>query len=114
MIGGEDPAAEVFFQLHEDPAATTDRAEHESIAWAQVHGEDTVFVCADRRAALTALAELGRARVAHPFDLWIDLRDRAWLTGSEFAALCTLTRKHDQGLPRLPGRVAIEMSSGET
>jgi hypothetical protein len=95
-----------LIELHPDPASTTDLAEHESIAWALVHGPDAVFVSSDRRATLTALAELGRERVAHPFDLWLDLRKRRWLSPRAFERLCELTRKNDQGLPRMPKRVS--------
>ena len=105
-LGANDPAEQVLIDLHPDSTATSDLAEHESIAWAQVHGLDAVFVCADRRAALTALAELGRGRVAHPFDVWLDLRQRGWLPPHLFARLCQLTRNHDQGLPRIPRRVS--------
>ncbi len=108
-LGSGDPAEQAFMELHPDPTSPNDLAEHESIAWAQVHGLDAVFVCADVRAAFTALAELGRGRVAHPFDVWLDLRERGWLTFAAFKRLCEMTRKHDRGrrgLPRMPGRVS--------
>lgn len=106
LLGAGDPVEHVLGELHPDVSSTTNLAEHESIAWAQVHGLDAVFVSADKRAALIALAELGRHRVAHAFDVWIDLRRRGWLSAEAFGQLCELTRKHDQGLPRIPGRVA--------
>ncbi len=105
-FGAGDLAEQVLIELRCDASSTADLAEHESIAWAQVHGLDAVFVCADRRAALTALAELGRGRVAHPFDVWLDLRRRGWLTPETFQRLCKLTHKHDLGLPRMPQRVS--------
>lgn len=105
-IGSSDPAEQVLKALHRDATTTTNLAEHESIAWAQVHGLDAVFVCADKRATLTALAELGVGRVAHPFDVWLDLSNRGWLSQNAFDQLCILTRKHDQGLPRMPERVS--------
>jgi len=105
-LGADDPAEEVLIDLRPDAESSADLAEHESIAWAQVHGLDAVFVCADKRAALTALAELGRARVAHPFDVWLDLRERGWLTPRVFENLCRRTRSQDQGLPRMPKRVS--------
>jgi len=104
-LGSGDPAEQVLIELRPDTMSTADLAEHESIAWAQVHGLDAIFVCADRRAALTALAELGKGRVAHPFDVWLDLRKRGWLNPGVFERLCQLTLKHDQGLPRMPARV---------
>lgn len=65
-----------------------------------------MFVTADTRAALTALAELGRMRVAHPFDLWLHLREQGVLATSAFKALCQRTKRRDQGLERMPDRVA--------
>lgn len=110
QLGGIDPAEQVLIELHPDTSSTADLAEHESLAWAQVHGLDAVFVCVDRRAALTALAELGRERVAHPFDVWLDLLQKGWLRHEAFKRLCDLNRKHDQGLPRMPGRVSKVLS----
>lgn len=106
LLGAGDPAEVVLGELHPDVSSTTNLAEHESIAWALAHGSDTVFVSADKRAVLIALAELGRHRVAHAFDVWIDLKQRGWLSSETFSHLCELTHKHDQGLPRLPSRVA--------
>ena len=111
-LGSGDPAEQTLIELHPDPASRNNKAEHECIAWAQVHGLDAVFVCADLRAAFTALAELGRGRVAHPFDVWLDLRERGWLTFGAFERLCRMTRKHDRGgLPRMPERVSQVLRS---
>lgn len=104
----EDVAWPCFREIHGDSMRSTNMAEHESIAWAQIHGgPDTAFVCADKRAALIALAELGCGRVGHPFDVWIDLFERGWLLFEELQRLCNATQAHlkDQ-LPRIPGRVA--------
>jgi len=106
VLGSDDPAAEVFSQLGPDETATVDLAEHESIAWAAVHGADAVLVTGDRRATVTALAELGLGRVAHPSDLWLHLRARRGLSRVDFIALCEATRGADQGLRRMAGRVA--------
>lgn len=105
-IGAEDPAEEVFAELHPDPSSPSNRAEHESIAWALVHGADAayVFVGYDKKAAMIALAHLGRGRVAHPYDLWMDLFERGWIDSKELDDLCVLTGKSDPGLPR-PRRV---------
>lgn len=111
-LGAGDPAEQVLVDLHPDISSTTDLAEHESIAWALVHDPEAVFVCADRRASLTALAELGRRRVAHPFDLWLDLRSVGWLSPGMFEDLCQLTYRHDQGLPRMPQRVSEKLEEG--
>ena len=43
-IGAGGPAGQVLNELRPGPRSTTNLAEHESIAWAQVHGLDAVFV----------------------------------------------------------------------
>ena len=106
LFGGDDPAERVLQDLHGEERTPTNLAEREAIAWALVHGKDAVFVTADKRAALTALAELGRQRVAHPFDLWLDLRQERVLEAADFRLLCERSRRRDQGLERMPGRVA--------
>jgi hypothetical protein len=105
LVGGDDPAGEIFLELHGEEGTATNRAEREAIAWALAHGTDAVLVLEDKRAALTALAELGRARVAHSFDLWIDLLDVGAVTPGEFQRLCKKTRGRDGGLNRMPSRV---------
>ncbi len=112
-LGSGDLAEQTFNEFHPDPTSPTNKAEHESIAWAQVHGLDAVFVCAGLRASINALAELGRGRAAHPFDVWLDLRDRGWLGPQAFRQLCELTLKHDQGLLRMPKRVSEVLTSDE-
>lgn len=105
LLGNDDPAAQILVELHGEEKTTINQAEREAIAWALVHGQDAVFVTTDKRATVTALAELGRERVAHPFDLWLDLLDREMLSPTDFRALCELTRRKDQGLERMPDRV---------
>lgn len=112
-LGIRDPAEAIFRQLHEGSDGqllATDRAEREAIAWALAHAEDAIFVSLDKRAVLTALAELGRGRVAHSFDLWLHLEENGWLDLSEMQSLCELTKNHDQGLERVPGRVSSVLS----
>lgn len=108
-LASDDPAASILLELHGDTTSSTDLAEREAIAWALAHGDDAVLVAMDRRAALTALAELGVGRVGHPFDVWLDLLDRRWIDSEVFSRLCRLTKKHDQGLERMPGRVASRL-----
>lgn len=105
LIGSDDPAAAIFLELHGEEATATDQAERESIAWALVHGDDAVFVLEDKRAALTALAELGRSRVAHSLDLWIELLEEGAITPDAFQRLCERTKGRDNGLNRMPMRV---------
>lgn len=105
-FGIDDPAAQVLTDLHPDEFATIDLAEHESIAWAAAHGGDAILVTSDRRATVTALAELGMGRVAHPFDLWLHLKRNRGLNDRDFHLLCESTRKGDQGLRRMPARVS--------
>ena len=101
-----DPAFQILDELHSALLETKNLAEHESLAWALTHGRDAVLVAVDKRAVLTALAELGRGRVAHPFDVWIDFFTRHWITKGQFVHLCELTEKHDRGLSRRPGRIS--------
>ena len=108
-LGTDDPAAQILADLHPDEAATLNLAEHESIAWVIAHGRNAVLVTSDRRASVTAaLAELGRGRVAHPFDLWLHLKRNRGLNGHDFRALCERTHRGDQGLRRMPARVSDE------
>jgi len=105
-LGGDDPAANIFLELHPDETTTKSRAEHEAIAWALVHGgEAVVFVTEDKGATYTSLAELGRARVCHPFDLWLELLEEDLLSQQEFHDLCLAVWNKDQGLKRIPDRV---------
>ena len=105
-LGVDEPAAKMLADLHPDESATLNLAEHESIAWAAMHGRDAVFVTSDRRATVSALAELGVGRVAHPFDLWLHLKLERGLSGGDFESLCEATRRGDQGLRRMPARVS--------
>lgn len=108
FLGGDDPAGEIFLQLLGEEQTTVNRAELESIAWVLAREDrDALFVTADKRAALTALAELGRSRVAHPFDLWIELLDQGAVETEEFQNLCERTKGKDQGLRRMPPRVEV-------
>jgi len=105
LVEGDDAAGNIFLELHGEEKTTNDRAERESIAWALAHAKDAILVLEDRRAALTALAELGCARVAHSFDLWIDLFEEGVITATEFQGLCERTKRRDSGLNRMPERV---------
>lgn len=106
QVGGDDPAGEIFLELHSDVTVTKDKAEREAISWAQVHGPEAVFVTWDKRASLSALAELGRGRVAHSFDVWLELEHLDRVSTDQFRELCERTRNHDRdGLERMPGRV---------
>lgn len=110
LIGSNDPAAQVFLELHGEEKTTVNQAEREAIAWALTHEPEAIFVTTDRRATVTALAELGRERVAHPFDLWLYLLDRELLSSTDFRSLCEFTRRKDQGLERMPDRVKKRLS----
>lgn len=110
--GSEDPAHQILLELQGEVGMTDNLAERESIAWALTHGRDSVFVTLDQRAALTALAELGRGRVAHPFDLWLDLLERQVVDRGGFEMLCEWTKTSDQGLERMPGRIRSLLPTG--
>jgi hypothetical protein len=111
--GTGDPAAGILAELHGGSESTDDLAERESIAWALTHDPDAVLVTGDKRAALTALAELGRGRVAHPFELWIELLEAELIDRDGFEELCRWTKNADQGLTRTPGRVSAALAKAE-
>jgi hypothetical protein len=117
LLDAPDPAIEAFsiqfgteaFSLlytHlAQPAGTnTDLAENQSIAWALAEQRNAVLVTVDKRASVLALAELGRYRVAHAFDLWLKLRESRLLSENQFKALCMATLKSDQSLNNMPLR----------
>mgnify|MGYP003376662509 CR=1 FL=1 len=66
---------------------------------------EAVFVAEDKGAAFLALSELGRGRVATPFDLWDDLLGRSVIALAGFKRLCAATERSMQPL-RPPVRVA--------
>lgn len=114
FLSDDDPAAELLLRLRGEEHTPVNLAECEAIAWAAVHAEDAVFVTQDKTPAYTALAVLGRAQVAHPFDLWLDLLDDGVVTTAEFEHLCERTRRKERhaALRRLPGRVTRRCSTG--
>ena len=87
--------------------AMNDLGEDESIALLATGELDAVFVVSDRRACTIALAELGRCRVAAPFELWRWLKSEGVVDDAGFRALCDRTLKQDQGLPGLPYRWSL-------
>jgi hypothetical protein len=83
-----------------------DLAEHQSIAWALTDpDQDSVLVTLDKVAAMLALAELGRGRVCHPYELWDDLRLRHYLDEPQFNDLLQATAKRSRGIPAIPWRI---------
>lgn len=104
-LGNDDPAGAILLELHGEEATTTNLAEREAIAWSLVHGKDAVFVTYDSRAAITALAELGIGKVAHPFDLWMTLLGEDMILPVEFKDLCERSRNKGPKLRRIPTRV---------
>jgi hypothetical protein len=84
--------------------ADKDLGEDASIAFCAKEAPEAVLVLSDRRGAFIALAELGRNRVATPFDLWEDLKSRGLVSPEEAQALHTATLKGDSSLPGIPRR----------
>lgn len=108
LLSDDDPAGAVLLRLRPEEQTDADLAECEAIAWAAVHAEDTVFVTQDKKAAYIALAVLGRSRVAHTFDLWIELLEQGAITAAGFEHLCEQTRRKEKdaaALRWLPDRV---------
>jgi len=102
-----DPAA--MFATHLRPnaaSATRNLGEDETIAFCATVDTETIFVTADRTAAFVALSELGRGRVATPFDLWVHLRDTELISPDVFDSLCERTAKQLNVLPGKPWRLS--------
>lgn len=105
-VATENPARETLIELTGGSGDTTDLAEREAIAWLSHHGDESdVFVVYDKRATVLALAELGRCRVAHAFDLWLELENKDLISAECFERLCETTKRKDKGLKRMPARV---------
>lgn len=60
----------LYTHLRPSQSTIVDLGEHEAIAWGLTISPEAVFVVCDKRAAVLALAELGRHRVCHPFEFW--------------------------------------------
>ncbi|MBI4700001.1 MAG: hypothetical protein HY744_02355 [Deltaproteobacteria bacterium] len=109
------PAAEML-ALHLRPAATSasrNLGEDASIAFCATMNQDAIFVAADKSAAFVALAELGRSRVASPFDLWEALRDEGRIPAEAFEKLCGRTARQLGGvLPGVPWRLRQQPRQG--
>ena len=101
---GSDAADVLYKHLRLPSNATVNEAEYQAIAWAMTEHQEAILVTLDKRAAMLALAELGRGRVAHAFDLWLHLRDNCLVAADGFADLCDRTRRNDQALPGIPLR----------
>lgn len=106
------PAWNLLYTLRLPSAGTADLAEHEAIAWALLERPDAVFVTSDKGAAALALAELGRGRVAHTFDLWLHLLEERLVSAIEFQQLCESTQRRGTGLPRMPERCTVRYPPG--
>lgn len=88
---------------HTSSSETKNLAERQSIAWALAENTQAIFVSLDKRACVEALAELGRGRVAHAYDLWFELYAQEHITIQQFQSLCEKTRKN-QNLKNIPLR----------
>jgi len=100
------PASKMLFEYLRPnaPNATKNLGEDASIAYAARESSTAVFVAFDKGACFLALGEIGRDRVASPFDLWDDLKQRGLLTATQFENLCNRTQKLSN-LPGIPARL---------
>lgn len=101
---GTDAFGILYEHLRQPVESSANLAENQAIAWALAERDDAVLVTVDKRAAVLALAELGRSRVAHAFDLWMQLRDECNISTEEYDELCDATLRADQSLKVLPIR----------
>ncbi|MCU0681495.1 MAG: hypothetical protein MUF34_04415 [Polyangiaceae bacterium] len=102
------PAANAMLWGHLRPRAaeaTKDLGEDVSIAVCATELPSAVFVAMDKRSVYVALAELGRGRVATPFDFWAFLVQAGHVSDVVFQRLCETTFKQDQGLGAVPKRL---------
>lgn len=105
-VMNDTPAFEYLFSELRPHAASADKdlVEHLSIAACAHDLTEAVFVAEDKGAAFLALSELGRGRVATPFDLWDDLLGRSVIALDDFKRLCVATERSMQPL-RTPVRL---------
>jgi len=94
-------AAEILYNhFNANPRNTLDLAELETMSWILAEDADAILVTFDKRAALTALAELGRLRVAHGNELWSHLFGVGLITKEQLKTLFVKSKAKDQGLPQ--------------
>jgi hypothetical protein len=105
-IAADSSAADFLFDhlRAREASATRDLGEDETIAFCAVDATDAIFVSSDKQAVYLALSELGRPRVATPFDLWSWLRERGHVNAPTFTQLCSATASGDSGLAGIPRR----------
>ena len=90
----------LYEHLRSGTGGTAGLAECESIAWALTHpDQDSILVTRDKHAAMLALAELGRGRVCHAYELFEYLYSRGSLTQQKFKDLLEFTSKRDKSIP---------------
>ncbi|MCA9558989.1 MAG: hypothetical protein KC583_10545 [Myxococcales bacterium] len=106
-IPATSPAALMLYHYQRAGAssATKNLGEDASIAFCAHEAPDAVFVALDNNATYTAVSELGRGRVATPFDVWHGLRERGLLDATMYGRLCDATLRQRQNLPGVPRRL---------
>lgn len=104
-VGVDTPAGRMIYGHLRKNASTSDEhlGEHESIAYCAHEDRTATFVAADKLACFLALAELGPARVASPFDLWWELKAQGLIADGVLDRLASKTAK-SSGLPGRPLR----------
>jgi hypothetical protein len=105
IMVGSQAARFLFEDLRPNaPSATKNLGEDAAIAYCAIERTDACFVTMDKGAAFLGLAELGRGRVATPFDLWDDLLCQGLIAPDEFSNLCEIVRK-SLALAGVPRRI---------
>lgn len=104
MVGSETAEFLFGYLRPNAPSATKNLGEDAAIAYCAIERKDACFVTMDKGATFLALAELGRGRVATPFDLWDDLLLKGLISPNEFSSLCETVHK-SLGLPGVPQRI---------
>lgn len=102
----DSPAGSILYgHLRKGTGGSANLAEHQSIAGLLTHDDErSALVTQDKHAAFLALAELGRSRVCHPFELWNHFWTEGRLEEAQYRDLMDRTTRMDRSLPGVPWR----------
>jgi hypothetical protein len=108
VLSGTEAFTILYSHLRVNHGGTANLAENESIAWALTDSTgESVFVTQDKHAALLALAELGRGKVCHPYELWEALLSSNVIDREQFTALMNAVCSRDKSIPDTPWRLRL-------
>jgi len=88
-----------------EETASVDLGEHESIALCATSHAKLIFVSLDKGALRLILSELGRGRVAYPYELCEELKNIGALEEDEFERALEGFERHTDGTVPVPARL---------